>query len=142
VYLLDTNVLSELRKHRRCHPSVARWIAGVRSEELHTSVLVLGEIRVGIESIRRRDPVAASRIEVWLRTIEEGYEDRILDVDRRVADVWARLNVPDRRPFIDAFLAATALVHDLVLVTRDVGDVRSTGVRHLDPWRDLGAGPA
>ena len=132
-WLLDTNVISELRKGERADPGVRAWYAGTLAAELYTSVLVLGEVRRGIESIRRRDAISATALEHWLGRIVDGFTDRILPVDAAVADRWGALNVPDPVPTVDGLLAATALVHDLVLVTRNVRDVSGTGVRVLDP---------
>jgi len=132
-WLVDTNVLSELRKGDRAHAGIRAWFAGAREAELFTSVLVLGEIRRGIESIRRRDAPSALALEQWLARLASDFADRVLPVDARVADRWGGLNVPDPIPTVDGLLAATALVHDLVLVTRNVRDVERTGVRLLDP---------
>lgn len=132
-WLVDTNVLSELRKGNRADKRIRAWFANTEEDDLYTSVLVLGEIRRGIESIRRRDTASAIALEQWLVRLATGFGDRILPVDVRVADRWGALNVPDPVPTIDGLLAATALVHDLVLVTRNVRDVAATGVQVLDP---------
>ena len=132
-WLVDTNVLSELRKGDRAHAGIRAWFAGAREAELFTSVLVLGEIRRGIESIRRRDAPSALALEQWLARLASDFADRVLPVDARVADRWGGLNVPDPIPTVAGLLAATALVHDLVLVTRNVRDVEGTGVRLWDP---------
>ncbi len=133
-YLLDTNVISELRKGARCNPGVSSWIAGTDSEELFLSVLTLGEIRKGIEKIRRRDRGGAESLEAWFTELTAAYTDRILTVDQVIAEEWGRLNVAETLPVIDSFLAATANVHDLTLVTRKVGDVTRTGVEILNPF--------
>jgi predicted nucleic acid-binding protein len=133
-YLVDTNVLSELRKGPRCHGRVASWFAGVPEESLHLSVLVVGEVRRGIERIRRRDARGAEALDRWLATIVTTYGDRILPVDIRIARTWGGLNVPHPLPTIDGLLAATALVHGLVLVTRNTKDVARTGAPFLDPF--------
>lgn len=112
-FLIDNNVLSELREQARADPGVARWYAGVRGEELYLSVLVLGEIRNGIERLRRRDPVAAEHLDTWLASVRTGLAGRILPVTNAIADRWGRLGVPDPLPVIDALLAVTALEHDL-----------------------------
>ena len=132
-WLVDTNVLSELRKREKADKEIRVWFANTEEEDLYTSVLVLGEIRRGIESIRRRDTASAIALEQWLVHLATGFGERILPVDVRVADRWGALNVPDPVPTVDGLLAATALVHDLVLVTRNVRDVASTGVQVLDP---------
>lgn len=132
-WLVDTNVLSELRKGVRAHPGIQAWYADAREAELFTSVLVLGEIRRGIESIRRRDAPSALALEQWLDRLASDFAERALPVDARVADRWGSLNVPDPIPTVDGLLAATALEHGLVLVTRNVRDVERTSVRFLDP---------
>jgi len=134
-YLLDTNVVSELRKGKRRDPRVAAWFASVDEASLFLSVLVLGELRQGVERVRRRDPASAARLERWLDTLALRHADRLLPVDERVADLWGRLSVPDPLPAVDGLLAATALVHDLTLVTRNVRDVQPTGVRTHNPFR-------
>jgi len=133
-WLVDTNVLSELRKARRVNPGVREWFGGAQDEELFTSVLVLGEVRRGIESIRRRDVPSAIALEQWLARLTTSFQDRVLPIDAAVADRWGALNVPDPVPTVDGLLAATALVHDLVLVTCNVRHVAGTGVRLLDPF--------
>lgn len=132
-WLVDTNILSELRKGDRAHPGVRAWFADAREEDLFTSVLVLGEVRRGIESIRRRDEPSALALEQWLTRLTTGFADRVLPVNASVADRWGFLNVPDPIPTVDGLLAATALVHDLILVTGNTRDVASTGARLLDP---------
>jgi predicted nucleic acid-binding protein len=132
-WLVDTNVLSEIRKGPRADEGIQAWFAEADDKDLYTSVLVLGEIRRGIESIRRRDTASALALEQWLIRLATGFGERILPVDLRVADRWGALNVPDPVPTIDGLLAATALVHDLVLVTRNLRDVAATGVQVLDP---------
>jgi predicted nucleic acid-binding protein len=133
-FLLDTNVVSELRKGPRADRKVAAWFAGLESGELFLSVLVIGEIRRGIERIRRRDAKSAQALDRWLSSLSAGFEDRILPVDRRVAEEWGRMNVPDPVPVLDALMAATAKIHGLVLATRNVKDVASTGVRTVNPF--------
>src|SRR6267154_1341393 len=114
-FLLDTNVLSELRKEGqgRCDPGVRDWMEHALAEELFVSVVTLGEIRRGIERIRMRAPSQARVLEQWLRSLTTGFADRILPVDERVADQWGRLGLQQPAPLLDAFLAATALAHDL-----------------------------
>ena len=132
-WLLDTNILSELRKDDRCNAGVRAWFMAAQDEDLYTSVLVLGEIRRGIESIRRRDAPSALALEQWLIRMVESFSGRVLAIDAAVADRWGRLNVPNPVPTVDGLLAATALVHDLVLVTHNTRDVMSTGARFVDP---------
>jgi len=98
------------------------------------SVLVVGEIRQGIERLARRDPDQAEIYKNWLSQLVDGYGDRLVPITVRIAEKWGRLNVPDPVPVVDGLMAATALVHDWTLVTRNVSDVTSTGVRLLDPF--------
>lgn len=133
-YLLDTNVISELRKGERAEPSVSSWFGGVADQEIYLSVLTIGEIRRGIESVRRRDPDSAATLDSWLSRLTETHRDRILQVDRTIAEEWGRMNVPDPLPVVDGLLAATARVVGLMLVTRNVADVKATGVELLDPF--------
>ncbi len=133
-YLLDTNVISELRKGRRCDPGVAAWFAGIAADEIYLSALTIGEIRKGIESIRLRDSRSAAALETWLEELVTDQEDRILAIDRTVAEEWGRLAVPDPLPVVDGLLAATARVHRLTLATRNVKDVERTGVTCLNPF--------
>jgi len=135
-YLLDTNVVSELRKGRRCDPGVASWFAEVSSEEIYLSALILGEIRKGIENIRRRDQPAAEALEGWFQELVATHSDRILSIDQSIAEQWGRFNVPDPLPVLDGLLAATASVYNLTLVTRNLQDVERTGVDCLNPFSE------
>ena len=136
-FLVDTNVISEARKGNRANRRLVAWIAAHR-DELYLSVLVTGEIRRGIESIRRRDSTAAGSLERWLRELETSFEERILPVDAAVADRWGRLMAARPLPAIDGLLAATALVHGLTLATRNVRDVAPSGVSAVNPFAALG----
>ena len=133
-WLLDTNVISELRKRERAAPEVRAWFDGVSARDLFTSVLVVGELAYGVESARRRDPAKAEALEQWLARMVESFADRILPVDVEVAERWAKIRVPDPVPTVDGLIAATALVHDLTLVTRNVQDVARTGATILNPF--------
>lgn len=133
-YLIDTNILSELQKGNRCDASVQRWYAATDGDELFLSVLVIGEIRLGIERLRRRDAVQSVRLEQKLLSVETLMAGRILPVTQAIAERWGRLNAPDPLPVIDGLLAATALEHDLTLVTRNVRDVERSGVHLLNPF--------
>jgi toxin FitB len=132
-YLLDTNVISEARRPGG-DPAVKRWFDSAASDDLYLSVLVLGEIRQGIERLRRRDSAQADVYEVWLARLSRDYSDRVVPVTAEVAEEWGRLNVPRPLPAIDSLLAATARVHNLTLVTRNTADVAQTGVRLLNPF--------
>jgi len=131
--LLDTNVVSELRK-RDPDRNVLAWYATVRSADLFLSVLTIGEIRLGIERLRRKDPAQADTIEQWLRGLHAGYRDHLIDVDAAVAEEWGRMNVPDPLPVIDGLLAASAKIRGWTLVTRNVNDLRASGVPLLNPF--------
>lgn len=133
-FLLDTNVISELRKRDRAHPNVLRWALTLSADDVGTSVLVIAEIRRGIALKRRSDPVQAKALDHWLNTVRTGLDDRVLPISEAVASVWAEMNVPDPLPLIDGLLAATAKVHNLTLVTRNVADIANTGVSFLDPF--------
>lgn len=132
-YLLDTNVLSELRKPRG-DANVRRWFDDVRSDELFLSVLVLGEVRQGVERLKRRDQAQAAVFEAWLDGLAASYRERLLPVGLEVVDTWGRLNAGGPLPVIDGLLAATALVHGLTLVTRNTRDVERSGVQLLNPF--------
>ena len=132
-FLLDTNVLSELRKPNPS-PAVRAWFEQVPEEALYLSVLVLGELRLGIARKRRKDPVAAMHLGVWVDKLVEDYASRVLPVDVGVVEVWANISAPDPLPPIDGLLAATAIAHTLTLVTRNVRDVERTGVQILNPF--------
>jgi predicted nucleic acid-binding protein len=133
--LIDTNILSELRKGRRCNDRVKRWYDEVADEDAFLSVLTIGEIRRGIDSIARRDPKSAAALDRWFRTLIDHFAERLLVVDSAIAGEWGRMNVPDPLPVIDGLLAATASVHDLTLVTRNTRHVARTGVRYLNPFQ-------
>ncbi len=133
-FLVDTNVVSELRKGERCDPRVRSWLANVDENAIYLSVLTIGEIRRGIESIRVRDAAAAAALEVWLRRLVADAGDRIIAVDEEVAEVWGTLNVPDPLPVVDGLLAATAKVHGLTIVTRNTKDFARTGMHCLNPF--------
>lgn len=133
-YLLDTNVIAELRKGARTSPRVRSWFAAVEPDSVVLSVLTIGEIRRGIENVRRRDQPAARALERWLRRVLAEHGDRILTINREVAEEWGRMNVPNPIPVIDGLLAATAKVHKLTLVTRNVKDIAQTGIAFVNPF--------
>jgi predicted nucleic acid-binding protein len=133
-FLVDTNVLSELRKGDRGNPAVRRWLAAVDDDALFVSVLVIGEIRTGVERVRRRDTAAAEVLDTWLSQVTDTYAERVLPVTTQIAERWGRLNVPDPLPVIDSLLAATAHVHGLTVATRNVSDYERTGVATLNPF--------
>jgi toxin FitB len=133
-FLLDTNIISEIRKRDRAHSNVARWVARTAVEEMGTSVLVLAEIRRGIELKRRNDLQQAKALDRWFSQMRTRLGDRVLPVDEPVAEAWAMLGIPNPLPLIDGLLAATAKVHGLRLVTRNVADIAATGVSVFDPF--------
>lgn len=133
-FLLDTNVITELRKGSRANTSVRTWFAALDPDAILLSVLTVGEIRKGIENVRRRDTAAARALDRWLRRVLAEHGDRILAVDLPVAEEWGRLNVPDPLPVIDGLLAATAKIHGLTLATRNVKDLARTGVDLVNPF--------
>lgn len=135
-WLVDTSVISEVRKGPRCHPAVASWWAGVEDRDLFLSALTLGEVRKGIETVRPRDPARAAALETWLATVIEAFGAHVLGVDATVAEAWGRMAAIRSVPVVDALIAATAQVHGLVLVTRTSADVEGLGVRVLDPFGD------
>ena len=137
MYVLDTNVVSELRKARsgRIDPDVLAWSASVPVRSLFLSVITILELEQGVLSVSRRDPAQGHLLGLWLqREVLGAFSQRILAVDTAVALRCARLHVPDPRPDRDALIAATALIHGMTVVTRNVGDFLPTGVRTLDPW--------
>jgi predicted nucleic acid-binding protein len=133
-YLIDTNIISEVRKGRRCNPNVASWYKSIDDASLYLSVLVMGEIRTGIEKIRSKDNAQAVALENWLVAVDKAFGERILTVDRAVASEWGRLNASRPLPVIDSLLAATAKVHRMTLVTRNTSDIANLNVQILNPF--------
>ncbi len=133
-YLVDTNVISELRKGNRADPAVRSWFDRVADDEIFISVLTVGEIRQGVERIRGRDAATATALDSWLGRVVETYRDRLIPVDRLVAEEWGRMNAPGPLPVVDGLLAATAKVAGLTLATRNVADFARAGVDFVDPF--------
>jgi toxin FitB len=133
-YLIDTNIISEVRKGERCDGHVAAWFASIDDEDIFLSVLVVGEIRKGIERARRTDPAQARGLEKWLSTLKQSYGERILPIDQMVADEWGSMSAIRPLPTVDALLAATAKIHRMTLATRNVADVAGLGVDVLNPF--------
>jgi toxin FitB len=138
-YLLDTNVISEVRKGQRCDPYVASWFASLDESQIFLSVLTVGEIRSGIERVRAKEPARAAALGRWLDELEGSYTDRILAIDRAVADAWGRMTAIRSLATVDALMAATAKVHHMRLVTRNVSDVAGLGVPVLNPFDAAGS---
>jgi predicted nucleic acid-binding protein len=137
MYLIDTNIISEVRKGRHCDPRVAAWYRGLRDDELFLSVLVIGEVRQGIERLRSRSPGRAHALEQWLEELLQLFGDRVLPVDQTIAQHWGRLNAHDTFPMIDSLLAATAEAHGLTLATRNLKDIERSGVRCMNPFEPV-----
>ena len=137
MFLLDTNVVSELRKVKtgKADRSVAAWSDSADAGELYLSAVTIEELEIGVLGIERRDRVQGELFRRWMdEQVLPTFADRILPIDTTVARRSARLHVPDPRPIRDGFIAATALAHGLILVTRNVGDFEPMGVRLLNPW--------
>lgn len=132
-FLLDTNVISDLRRAGARSGRLRAWFEAQPAETLFLSVVTLGEVRQGIEQVRRRDRAQADRLGRWLDDLGRHYADRVLPVDRAVADEWGRLRAIRSVPVMDALIAATARVHGLTLVTRNTKDVAGLGVPLLNP---------
>jgi len=133
-FLLDTDVVSELRKRGRVDEGVEQWFSDVDDAEVFLSVLTVGEIRRGIDSVQRRDRTRALTLNRWLHGLVAQFESRLLPVDRAVAEEWGRMNAANTLPAIDGMLAATARVHGLTFVTRNTRDVARTGVPCMNPF--------
>lgn len=137
MFLLDTNVISELRKARagKAHPHVAAWVQTVPAGSLFLSVIVIQELEIGIMLAERRDPAQGAILRAWLdEHVLPTFAGRVLPVDTEVARRSAALYVPNPQPFRDALIAATALVHSMTLVTRNLADFKATGVTLVNPW--------
>jgi hypothetical protein len=142
VYLIDTNVISEMRKSSRANPGVQAFFGAARDEghRLYLSVVTVGELRRGVDQIRHRgDRFQALRLEGWLDTIMESFSSHILNVGADVAQTWGHLRVPDAGHALDKLIAATALIYNLTVVTRNVADFEGTGARVLNPFQTLDA---
>ncbi len=132
MYLLDTNVVSELRRIWP-HGAIVAWLAGVPDEHLHLSAVTLGELQAGVEITREQNRERAEAIEAWIDQVEQTWN--VLPLDSRAFRVWARLmHRRSDEAIEDAMIAATAIVHNLVVVTRNVRDFAPLGVPTLDPF--------
>jgi len=141
MYVLDTNVVSELRKIRlgKADSQVAAWADSIEVMDLFLSVITIQELEIGVLLAERRDPSQGAVFRLWLNGhVIPAFNGRILNVDTAVAQRSARLHVPDPRPVRDGLIAATALVHGMTVVTRNVADFEPTGVPTLNPWQGVG----
>jgi predicted nucleic acid-binding protein len=137
-YLLDTNVVSELRKvgDGKADPNVTAWLGAQDSRDLYISAVTILELERGILSIQRRDIEQGARLRAWMDSrVRPEFAQRIIAIDEAIATRCAHLHIPDRRNEADALIAATAVVHGLVVVTRNIQDFQGTGVVLVDPWR-------
>ena len=136
MFILDTNVVSELRKASgKADANVIRWRLGVDRAALYLSVITIYELEVGVLLLQRRDARTGLVLKNWMQqSVLQAYAGRILQIDTLIAQRSAALHVPHNRPWADTMIAATALVHDMTVVTRNVGDFQSTGVNVLNPW--------
>ena len=133
-YLLDTNIISEIRKGPRCHPNLAAWYSSLDEDSLYLSVLVLGEIRKGIEGLRDRDAGKANELDLWLEQLQTNFQSQILPVDIAISQEWGRFSSLHTVPIVDGLLAATATAHGLVLVTRNTRDFADLGIQLINPF--------
>ncbi|GKX56911.1 twitching motility protein PilT [Leminorella grimontii] len=137
MFILDTNVVSELRKARsgKADPNVAHWAESVNAADLYISAVTVQELDIGVLLVERRDPRQGALLRAWLSGhVLPTFAQRILPVDTAVAQRSAKLHVPNPQPLRDGLIAATALVHGMTVVTRNVADFVASGVGILDPW--------
>ncbi len=139
MYLSDTNVISEIRKGDKANAGVCQFVKMTQMENtrVYLSVITIGELRRGVDLILHRgDKLQANLLQNWLTTILQEYQNDILDIDIDIAMLWGRLRVPNDQHSLDKLIAATALIYDLTVVTRNVKDFAGTGVRLLNPFTD------
>ncbi len=137
MFILDTNVVSELRKVRlgKADEHVAKWADSVNTSDLYLSVITVQELEIGILLVERRDPLQGAMLRSWMNShVLPAFANRILSIDTLVARRSAQLHVPNPQPVRDGLIAATALVHGMTVVTRNVEDFKATGVQLLNPW--------
>lgn len=133
-YLLDTNILSELRKGKRCDPNVLKWAQNTAKDRHYISVLSLGEIRKGVEVLRRKSPEQCPIFEKWLATLQKEYASDILPISDSNSEQWGHLMAKQTLPVIDGLLAATAITHGLTVATRNIAYFQSSGVTLVNPF--------
>jgi len=139
MYLVDTNVISEIRKGDNANAGVRQFFDSAITENtrLYVSAITIGELRRGVDLILHRgDSIQGNLLETWLMTILQQYQSNILAIDSDIALLWGKLRVPDAQHALDKLIAATALIYDLTVVTRNVKDFEHTGVRLLNPFTD------
>jgi len=137
MYLLDTNVVSELRKIRqgKADPGVMSWAEGVAASDSYISVMTVQELEIGVMLAERRDPEKGKILRFWFdNRVLPAFNHRILPIDEQITRCSAKLHVPNPRPIRDAFIAATGIVHAMTVVTRNVRDFEPTGVAFMNPW--------
>lgn len=135
-YLIDTNILSELRKKQRADIGVTSWFGSVDGSDCYISVLTLGEINNGINRLRVKDFASAQSLQFWMDGLVTNFSNRILYVTPQIAMKWGEITAPNPLPVVDSLLAATAIIHNLTLVTRNIKDVKSSGARLLNPFQN------
>jgi predicted nucleic acid-binding protein len=133
-YLIDTNIISEVRKGARCDRYVAAWFESIADADIYLSVLVVGEIRKGIERARPNNPVQATALEQWLTELVRSFTERIMPIDQAVADEWGRMSARRSLSTIDSLLAATAKMNGMTLATRNLSDVSDLDVHAINPF--------
>lgn len=134
-YLIDINVLSEIRKGpRRAQTEVYQWWQGMKDQELFLSVMTPGEIRKGIDRLGSRDVSQTLALERWLDDVKQAFRERLIEISLTIAERWGRLQAIRSLPEVDALLAASVMEHDLTLVTRNEADFAGLGVRVLNPF--------
>ena len=139
MYLIDTNIISEARKRTKANKGVQAFFrkVGIDGSEVFISVVTFGELRRGVELIRHRGDISqAKQLETWLYIMLAEYQEHILDINHDVAQLWGRLRVPHYENALDKLIAATALIYDLTVVTRNQKDFVKTGVRVINPFID------
>lgn len=141
-YLLDTNVISELRKGPRANANVTAWLDANDTQELWLSVVVIAEIQRGVGLVERRDPDQSHLLQKWLEDLVKDYDDRILPITLEIAVQWGSLGIPDPLPVLDGLIAATALEHDLTVATRNVTDIARSGAIVVNPFTHFAPGQA
>ena len=133
-YLVDTNVISEIRKGARGHRQVLNWWSSIHRSQVFLSVLTVGEIHRGILGIREKNLHQASHLEAWLEGLIQVFGNRLIPVDQRTALVWAEIRIGRTLPMIDSLMAATAISMNLTFATRNTKDIRDCGVRYINPF--------